>query len=132
MMLAFPLTGLLTGLGVALCLYYGIEMALQLNPQGSGILPIPAKRARRGIQPGAGILSRLLTSVRAHLFLAFPALFSFAVAFFLNPSKPPQSFGCTILPNEWRSLGEGVIHYLGAIGLTIGFFWGIRTREPFK
>jgi len=42
----------------------------------------------------------------------------------------PAAFA--FLPTEWRSLGEGVIHYLGAIRLTIGFFWGIRTREPFK
>jgi tRNA A-37 threonylcarbamoyl transferase component Bud32 len=131
MMLAYPLTGLFTGLGVGLCLYSGIKIALQTNTQGSGILPVPAKRPHRERQPDDGLLGRLLTSIRAHLFLAFPALFSFVVAFFLNASSPPEALNCTILPNEeWRSFGEGVVHYVGAIGLTIGFFFGIRSRKP--
>lgn len=126
MMLSFPLTGLFTGLGTGLCLYLGIEIALQSNPQGSGILPVPSKRSARAAQTGSGVLRHLLTSPGAHLALAVPVLFSFVVASSLHPADPSPLLACTALPNEpWRSVGEGVVHYFGALGLTIGFFRGI-------
>lgn len=129
MMWSYPLTGLLTGVGLGLCLLYGVSMALQRNPQGSGILPIPAKRPARGREAGHGIAGPLLSSLRAHLFLAFPAIFFFLVVLVLNArAQPPAGLECTVEASETaRTLGEGVVHYVGAIGLTIGFFRGVRA-----
>jgi hypothetical protein len=161
MMLAFPLTGLLTGIGTGLALYRGIEIALRMSPQGSGVLPVPSKRAPRAPRLGIGVCGRLLRSPVSHLMLAFPALFGFVVSFALNPAAghlgslvdgPGPSVGAPpsrvdgavspvsplvplpcgeIKPNvEQRSIGEGIVHYCGAVGLVAGFFWGIPATTP--
>jgi hypothetical protein len=127
MMLAYPLTGLLTGLGSGLALCRGINFALRMSPLGSGILPVPAKRSPHAPRLGIGVLGTLLRSPMSHLMLAVPALFAFAVSYVLNaPIDPPASLRCEICPNPfWRSVGEGVVHYCGAVGLAAGFFWGM-------
>jgi tRNA A-37 threonylcarbamoyl transferase component Bud32 len=127
MMLSFPLVGTLTGLGLGLCLVRGISIALRLNPQGSGILPVPAKRSPRSPEAGASLASPLLSSLLSHLFLAFPVILSFLIVLVFNAPNPADP-SCSFQPNvNLRTFGEGVVHYLGAIGLTIGFFRGVRA-----
>ena len=128
MMLSYPLTGLLTGLGTGLCLQRGIEVALSLNRHGSGILPVPAKQPLRNPDAGPGFIGILFGSPHAYLFLLFPFFFALLIATVLNPAAPAPALDCAIHPNvEQRSLGEGFVHFLGAIGLTIGFFLGVRA-----
>lgn len=130
MMLSYPVTGLLTGLGTGLCLQRGIEVALSLSPHGSGILPVPAKQPLHNPDAGPGFIGVLFRSPAAFLFLLFPFLFSFLVAMALDPGTPAQVLECTIQPNVGqRSFGEGFVHFLGAIGLTIGFFLGVRAER---
>jgi tRNA A-37 threonylcarbamoyl transferase component Bud32 len=134
MMLAYPLTGLLTGVGTGIALYRGIEIALRLSPQGSGVLPVPAKRSPRAPLVGASVLRSLLLSPSVHLALAFPIVFSFAVSSVLNAAAPPPTsidICRGVVPNElWRSVGEGIVHYCGALGLVAGFFWRVPPSTP--
>jgi hypothetical protein len=130
MMLSYPLTGMLTGIGTGIALYRGIEIALRLSPQGSGVLPVPSKRSRRAPLVGPAVLHSLLLSPAVHLALACPIVFSFGVAYAFNAATPPQEyldrFCSGVVPNPmWRSVGEGIVHYCGAVGLVTGFFWRV-------
>jgi serine/threonine protein kinase len=139
MMMAFPLTGLFTGLGTGLCLHKGIEAALEREPQGTGILPVPTKRDKHDAVSGFRIGPYLLQTRSAHLFLLFPAIFAPLVMLALDPSPVAAnslvatSQLCRVAPNEMlRTLGEGMIHYAGAVGLIAGFFYSVRTEKPTK
>ena len=131
MMLSYPLTGSLTGIGVGLCLQHGIEVALRLNARGSGILPVPAKQSLRNHDAGPGVLGPLFSSPAPLVFLLFPFLFSFLVAMAVAPATPAEALKCgAVQPNvDLRSMGEGFVHFLGAIGLTVGFFLGVRAER---
>lgn len=130
MLLAFPLTGLLTGCGVGLCLNLGIAKAMRASPRGTGVLPVPGKQfdlEGPRFSHGAG---PVLLSWQAHVFLLFPVLFAYGVASALNPATPDAVTCAPVLPREMaRSIGEGAVHYLGAIGLVAGFFFGVRTKR---
>lgn len=138
MLLTYPLTGLLTGCGLGLALNRAFVQLLRTRPQGTGLLPVPIKF-------GKGVRSSVLESLRlvagsykSHLCLAFPILFSWLVVLAVHAHfPPPANVDCAegVLPREaWRAVGEGVVHYLGAIGLAVGFFfrvggnWDVQGR----
>lgn len=131
MALAFPLTGLLTGIGVALCLHRGISIATEASSGGSGVLPVPTKD--EAIPPAAvrKSLALLLGAWQSHAYLAIPFVFAFLVAPILDPAQNSVA-GCNgLLPRLWwRSFGEGAVHYLGSLGLVTGFFYAIPLIKP--
>ena len=128
MMLAYPLTGLLTGCGLGLCLNRGIEIALRANPQQTGVLPIPTKQRSKSRSEAIQALKPLMLSWKTHVCLAFPIVFSVLVHYVLNAAQPSADLACPISPNALlRCIGEGAVHYAGATGLATGFFYGIRT-----
>ena len=131
MLLAFPLTGLLTGCGVGLCLNLGIAMAMRASVRGAGVLPVPSKQPGMDGPRFAHSARPLLLSWRAHSFLLFPVLFAYLVTLGLNPELAVPADCLPVAPREiQRSFGEGIVHYLGAIGLVAGFFFAVRTKKP--
>lgn len=132
MFLAFPLTGTLTGMGLGLALNRGIVRLLRANPHGSGLLPVPAKRSARGLRDLVESARLALGSWRSHLCLALPLAGAVLVAQILDAAAPSAGLMCNgIAPRELlRCVGEGAVHYLGAMGLATGFFFGVRqTRQ---
>lgn len=129
---AYPLTGFLTGCGLALCLDRGITIAHSASVSGSGVLPVPTKDDVIPAGAMSQSMRKVLKSWTALLYLAIPLLFAWLVALVLNPAAPGEALQCNhVLPHPWaRSFGEGAVHFLGAVGLTAGFFYRIALVEP--
>jgi Protein kinase domain len=132
MFFAFPLTGTLTGLGLGLFLNHTMNYLLARNVPG--LLPLPVKDLRPEDDP-------LFTSLQlvfrpAHIFLLMPVLGSWLSMFVLSPSIPeplPAGFWKIVVDHLGaafpQSLGEGVVHYVGAVGLSVGFFFGVGSKR---
>lgn len=124
MMAAFPLTGFLTGCGVGLCLQLGVDRALERNPLGNGIIPVPARKPEEDLS----LLASVLRSPKAHFFLLLPVLLSPVVGWILDPATVDAA-ACSVAPREFlRSFGEGWVHYFGAIGVTWAFLQHVHAR----
>ena len=123
MFFAFPLTGLLTGCGVGLCLNYGIAKLLSDNRLGTGVLPVPSKFDSAFSAGFSPTVKRLLLSWKAHLFLLFPVIFGYLIIFVLEPSSITEAW-----QEEKLCIGEGAIHYFGAVGLVSGFFHSVKAQ----
>jgi serine/threonine protein kinase len=141
---SYPITGLLTGCGVALCLDRGISIAIEASSSGSGVLPVPTKDDAMPVAALRESLRKVLGAWESHLYLAFPLIFAFLAMVVLHPNildseqrntllrltgvrLPP----CDVAPEPLiRSIGEGANHYLGAIGLVMGFFYRIPLIKP--
>jgi hypothetical protein len=150
MFFAFPLTGALTGCGLGLFLYYAYQRLLRSNPDGLGLVVVPIKQETKSWFASVRDSLRLLASP-AHLWLLLP-LSGFAVsAFVLNAPRDLylekissemmsqagsfSTFGARVADHmasnavSFRALGEGLVHYFGAVGLAIGFYFRVPMSE---
>lgn len=127
MVWAYPFTGLLTGLGLGLCLNRGVSIAIEANSSGTGVLPVPTKDEAIPAEAIRQSLGKVLGSWRSHLCLAIPLIFAFLATLVLRPALPAAGLECSGLNPDpiIRSFGQGANHYLGAIGLVAGFFYRV-------
>jgi serine/threonine protein kinase len=146
MIWSYPLTGLLTGIGVALCLNRAISIAIEASSSGSGVLPVPTKDDAMPRAARWKSLATVLGTWQSHLYLATPVIFALLAVFILHPHIPtdaelallnpadpsrPLIQECLANPESLlNSFGEGINHYLGAIGLVIGFLYRIPLIKP--
>jgi hypothetical protein len=132
---SYPITGLLTGIGVALCLDRGISIALKASPSGSGVLPVPTKDETMPVAALKESLGKVLGAWQSYLYLAFPLIFAFLAMLVLHPhmldSKQLEDLRCNVHPEPLRrAIGEGANHFLGVIGLMTGFFYRVPLVKP--
>jgi hypothetical protein len=125
---AFPLTGFFTGTGLGLSLNLRFKELLRKRVQG--LLPMPVKRFEPGDHAAFSSIAFVLRSPLSHLFLLLPVIFSWSAYFILHaagggPIKLDFDQKNLVL---FPSIGEGVVHYFGALGLSAGLFTGIATR----
>lgn len=133
MFLAFPFTGTLTGIGLGLFLNRKFNELERLGVDG--LLPIPEKflRSQEGVIEKS---IRFIFRDPSYLLLLFlPALGGIFAHFLLGGPTPGVHDSNVPFVNEIElytvflpSVGEGFVHFLGAIGLCIGFFLGVPTK----
>jgi hypothetical protein len=120
---AFPLTGGFTGIGLGLWLNYQTNTLLAKGAEGMSGVP------RKSRQFGAlfNSLRFVFSSTRAQLLLMITIVGSAAgsILLFWHDDGP-----------RWlqvqRSIGEGMVHYFGSLGLVIGYFLGVAPARAGK
>jgi hypothetical protein len=113
---AFPITGLFTGLGAGFFLNAGVKELTEQSNQH--VIPVPAKAHRFAGTTMSSFLF-VFRARGAHLALLAPIVFPWVVMLAIGAQ----------LDSVFSSIGEGIVHYLGALGLLVGFFYRV-VRYP--
>ncbi len=118
---SFPVTGLFTGAGLGLFLNQRVN---ELVARGApGVLPVPIKRLRPNDNALGWSLAFVLRQPRTFVWLLLPVVAPVWIMLVLRPdlwSQPARLMA---------SVGEGLVHAAGAVGLATGFFLGV-ARPP--
>ncbi len=116
MFFAFPLTGTLTGVAVALFLNHSMERLARTRTKG--LEPVPIKLHLKEVGTVFSAMSFVFSPSTWLIVLLLPA-FSAVTALWLHGSDVPRS------AEQIRAFGEGLVHVFGSLGLAVGFFYGI-------
>jgi len=118
---AYPLTGTFTGLGL------GLWLNLKVNQisaaKDANVLPVPKRKFEANDLPLRTSLRFVFKHPAAQLILMLPIMAAALAPWIFPRGSEPVEFIQT-----WRALGEGLVHYLAAAGLAVGYFLGVAPR----